>query len=722
MRRILKASSLATLIFLSASAAFADSFEQSIQPLLKEYCITCHSTEKKKGDLDLERFTSLDLVKRDPMVWANSLDQIRDEEMPPKDKPRPSPEQMKLLTDWMQGTLDDIALASAGDPGPVVLRRLSNMEYTYTIRDLTGVESMDPAREFPVDGAAGEGFTNVGAALVMSPSLLTKYLDAAKEIASHAVLTPDGIHFSASTSSRDWTDETLARIRAFYAGFTESGSGTAVNLQGIKLDTNAGGRLPVAKYLAAVQGKGSPEGLNAKYLGMLRTMFADSKPSLVLDSLRAKFRSGTLTVADIEAWQQSLWRFTSVGHIGKKGGPEGWQEAVAPLAAQHEMRTKLTAPADGSDVTLYLSTTDAGDGSENDLAVWENARLVAPGRAELPLKDVRAVLQQLAKRREAVIASVAKCLAAAHEAEHATGRTDIANLAQKHGVDPDVLAGWLDYLGIGSSGEVKLGPLLTKKMESTPDYNFIKGWTGDNALSVLANSSDATVRTPGTMKAHSLATHPSPKFASVIAWRSPVSGALRISGSVQDAHPECGNGVTWAVELRRGNTRDVLANGVSEGAKVIDIGSHENIRVQPGDAIAVVIGPRDGNHTCDLTAIDLVLNDGTTEWSLAKDISPGILAGNPHADSHGNKDVWHFLSEPAVNEIAPKIPGGSLLAMWRKTSDTSKRERLALEVQQLLQRGLATVAQDSPNRALVRATSLLQWTAAGRRPAIREGA
>jgi hypothetical protein len=30
-------------------------FEQTIRPVLKEYCITCHSTEKQKGDLDLER-------------------------------------------------------------------------------------------------------------------------------------------------------------------------------------------------------------------------------------------------------------------------------------------------------------------------------------------------------------------------------------------------------------------------------------------------------------------------------------------------------------------------------------------------------------------------------------------------------------------------------------------------------------------------------------------
>ncbi|MFZ4763878.1 MAG: DUF1592 domain-containing protein [Roseimicrobium sp.] len=370
------------------AAPMRDPFPQSIQPLLKEYCITCHSTEKQKGDLDLERFTSLSHVKRDPSVWEHSLDQIRDKEMPPKGKPQPSPEQMKRLTDWMQSTLDEIALANAGDPGPVVLRRLSNREYTYTVRDLTGVATLDPAKEFPVDGAAGEGFTNAGAALVMSPALLTKYLDAAKDIANHAVLTPESLHFSPSTSSRDWTDETLAKIREFYARFTERGSGTAVNLQGIKFDTNAGGRLPVAPYLAALQGKGSSDGLNAKYLATLRAAFTDPKPSLVLDLLREKYRVGTLVAADVAAWQQSLWRFASVGHIGKTNGPKSWQEPVTPLAAQHELRVKLKAPADRSEVTLYLSAGDASRSGAKGGVIWENARLVTKGSKDLPLREV----------------------------------------------------------------------------------------------------------------------------------------------------------------------------------------------------------------------------------------------------------------------------------------------------------------------------------------------
>src|SRR5437879_12671930 len=107
--------------------------------------------------------------------------------MPPKEKPQPAEARRVRLLGWANGVLGDIALARAGDPGPVVLRRLSNAEYTYTIRDLTGVESLGPAKEFPADSASGEGFMNVGNSLVMSPALLTQYLAAGKDIASHAV-------------------------------------------------------------------------------------------------------------------------------------------------------------------------------------------------------------------------------------------------------------------------------------------------------------------------------------------------------------------------------------------------------------------------------------------------------------------------------------------------------------------------------------------------------
>src|SRR5207253_10638762 len=249
--------------------------------------------------LDLERFASLNEVKRHPKIWQRVVEQLADNEMSPKDKPQPTPAEKKRLAQWAQATLDDMALARAGDPGPVVLRRLSNAEYTYTIRDLTGIESLDPAKEFPADSASGEGFMNVGNSLVMSPALVTKYLDAAKEIASHAVLLPDGIRFSAKSTGRDWTEELLSEIRGTYREFTDNGGGTSVNLQGIRFDTKDGGVLPLDKYLAVLLNERAggrknlvvPAGLSAKYLKTLRETLDGWQPNFLLDPIRARWRS-----------------------------------------------------------------------------------------------------------------------------------------------------------------------------------------------------------------------------------------------------------------------------------------------------------------------------------------------------------------------------------------------------------------------------------------------
>ena len=187
-----------------------DAFGREIRPILDQHCMKCHAADVQEGTLDLEQFATLDDVRRSTRTWLKVAEMLDNGEMPPKKAPQPSPERRQRLRGWVADYLKAEAFASAGDPGPVVLRRLGNAEYTYTLLDLTGVD-LQPAREFPVDGAAGEGFTNTGNALVMSPALLSKYLDAGKKIADHAVLLPDGIRFSPGATRRDWTDEILAR-------------------------------------------------------------------------------------------------------------------------------------------------------------------------------------------------------------------------------------------------------------------------------------------------------------------------------------------------------------------------------------------------------------------------------------------------------------------------------------------------------------------------------
>ncbi|HTI70355.1 MAG TPA: DUF1592 domain-containing protein [Candidatus Limnocylindria bacterium] len=716
----------------SVSSRSTRVFKSDVRPLVEHYCVKCHSSDKAKGDIDLEPFVTAADVLKHPKPWEQVLEQLVNGEMPPKEKLQPSPKERQQMVDRVNALLDEAAHSRGADPGPVVLRRLNNAEYTYTLRDLTGVESLDPAKEFPADSASGEGFMNVGNSLAMSPALVTKYFDAAKEIAKHAMLLPDGIAFSPNVSPRDWTEEKLAAIRGFYGRFTENGGGSAVNLQGIKFDTKDGGVLPLEKYIAAtlaqrealksgkksVAGVARESGLNAKYLGILWQALNDKTPSLLLDQARAQWRAAKpgespVVLATIRQWQQSLWLFTSVGHIGKRDGPKAWQVPVIPLAVSRDVRLKIPTAAGTNAVSIYLAASDAGDGNENDFAVWENPRLVAPGRLDLPLRDVRAAAALLTSYREKIPVTTTECLAAVAEITGTPDANAVAELAQKHGVEPAMLAGWLDYLGIGA-GPAKIDSHLAQKLEKAENYDFVKGWTGADALSVLANSSDQQVRIPGNMKPHRVAVHPSPKLRVVVGWQSPVTARLNVEGMLQRAHTECGNGVDWALELRRGTSRLRLGAGVTPDTRESKVGPVADLAVQPGDVISLSVGPHEGNHSCDLTTIDLTLSDGTRQWNLGKDVSPDILTANPHADGLGNPGVWHFFSEPDNDSSArPVIPAGSLLSQWQSTSGGVEKQRLSGELQKLLAGGGAGLAKNSPDAVLYRQLMALNGPLAG---------
>ncbi|HMC62117.1 MAG TPA: DUF1587 domain-containing protein, partial [Candidatus Solibacter sp.] len=149
--------------------------------------------------------------------WNLVLEKLTAREMPPKQAPQPPSDARQQVIDWVQAVRMNEARKNAGDPGPVLARRLSNAEYNNTIRDLTGVD-MRPTREFPVDPANTAGFDNSGESLSMSPALLNKYLQAAREVGDRMVLTPDGFDFAPHPMLVETDREKYAiqRIVGFY--------------------------------------------------------------------------------------------------------------------------------------------------------------------------------------------------------------------------------------------------------------------------------------------------------------------------------------------------------------------------------------------------------------------------------------------------------------------------------------------------------------------------
>lgn len=193
-------------------------FADDVQPFLKNHCLSCHGDKKQEAKLDLSRYTSLAAVVKDVRVWETVLERIEAGEMPPEKAPRqPSDAQRRAVVDWIRELRDDEARRNAGDPGPVLARRLSHAEFDYTIRDLTGVD-IRPTREFPVDPANEAGFDNSGESLTMSPALMKKYLAAARHVADHLVLKPNGFVFAPhpAVTETDRDKYCVHRIIDFY--------------------------------------------------------------------------------------------------------------------------------------------------------------------------------------------------------------------------------------------------------------------------------------------------------------------------------------------------------------------------------------------------------------------------------------------------------------------------------------------------------------------------
>ena len=306
------------------------SYASAVQPLIRKYCVTCHSTSTHKAGLDLQQFTGPANMRKDLKSWQGVIDHLSVGDMPPRSMPQPNGSEKSRIIAWVGGFLTTEARATAGDPGEVLLRRLSNTEYNCSIRDLTGVD-LQPTREFPADGAAGEGFTNSAESLSdISPTLLSKYFAAAKDISEHAVLLPDGIRFAPGKSRREWTDESTAQLRSFYAAWT-----------------GPDGKLNYTPYLSAavryrseltlgkvsINTVAAQEKLNGKYLGFLWKCLTDPGLGSPLAEIQTKWKTVSEArvadvAAEIGAWQNRLWQTARVGSYVRPVG-QGFIESLS---------------------------------------------------------------------------------------------------------------------------------------------------------------------------------------------------------------------------------------------------------------------------------------------------------------------------------------------------------------------------------------------------------
>ncbi len=109
-------------------------FGAVVHPILEKHCLSCHGTEKQKGDYRMETFAALfaggksghaaivpgDLLHSE-LVFRLGLDPADEKLMPPRKKPRPTAGEIAVLRWWIkQGAVRDLPLSATSKAPPEV--------------------------------------------------------------------------------------------------------------------------------------------------------------------------------------------------------------------------------------------------------------------------------------------------------------------------------------------------------------------------------------------------------------------------------------------------------------------------------------------------------------------------------------------------------------------------------------------------------------------------
>lgn len=161
-------------------------FEDDVLPVINAYCMECHGGAKVKGKVNFKVVGDPEQLDVYFDTWATAVDLLQHREMPPAGEEQPSEVERRIIESWYQERFVNNIEAR---PAPFKPRRLSNVEYRNTLRDLFGFDlevAVGKAEQtiaehslvmvsLPSDPPGRSGFTNDTHGNPLSSELWSQY-------------------------------------------------------------------------------------------------------------------------------------------------------------------------------------------------------------------------------------------------------------------------------------------------------------------------------------------------------------------------------------------------------------------------------------------------------------------------------------------------------------------------------------------------------------------
>jgi len=200
-----------------------------------------------------------------------------------------------------------------------------------------------------------------------------------------------------------------------------------------------------------------------------------------------------------------------------------------------------------------------------------------------------------------------------------------------------------DSLGNAGVWSYEQAPLATSQTPSTYSLlsNFVPPsacageslWDPASSSAPVVGFSNASASEVCTMTvtlpSKTLLMTPSTGDYSVVAWKSPVQGAVDAAGSFQSDDPNGGSGVSWFVD--KNSTKVVSGSYGAGGGQSFNTSQ----AILPGDTLYFLVGPGAGSAANDTTALNLTITQTSVvaaDLGITAIASPTAETGTVNAD------------------------------------------------------------------------------------------